>query len=151
MWCWGKLWRSSLYNFLHPPVTSSLLRHNYVLVALFSRILSLNVAKYINLNTSWLKDLKLCDDGILIKLLRFRTLLIILFLFKTWRFGDLILFPSSGLNKNRTMDNIQKNKIDVHTSYLHNYIDRNRSSKTGGKYIWGEHIEKYKFINIAIL
>jgi hypothetical protein len=41
-------------------------------------------------------NLKVCDDGTLTQILRFWTLSIVLFLFKTQRFGDWILPPSSG-------------------------------------------------------
>jgi hypothetical protein len=47
-------------------------------------------------NTGNKYDLKICDDGTLIQILCFWTLSIALFLFKTQRFGDWILSPSSG-------------------------------------------------------
>jgi hypothetical protein len=41
LWEEYKLWSSSLCNFLHPPVTSSLLGPNILLNTLFSNTLSL--------------------------------------------------------------------------------------------------------------
>jgi hypothetical protein len=50
-------------------------------------------------NTGQFKeDVKVRNDGVLIQLLCFWTLSIVLFLFKTQRFGDWILSPSSGKN-----------------------------------------------------
>jgi hypothetical protein len=75
---------------------------------------------------------KVCDGGTLVQILRFWTLPMVLFLskrhsclsFKTQRFGDWILSPSSSktysvgsnkqdgvLDKDKTMDNVQKSNI----------------------------------------
>jgi hypothetical protein len=83
-----------------------------------------------------------------IQLLCFQTLSIVLFLFKIQRFGNWILSPTSGLNKNRTIDNVQKHNS---CTYLHNYFYGNRSSKIRGKYVCGELTEKDQFINIATI
>jgi hypothetical protein len=61
------------------------------------------------------ESLEYIQNYVMLHLLCFCALSIVLFLFKTQRFGDWIPSPSSGgteslyiLNKNRTMDNAQK-------------------------------------------